>query len=390
MKNIFFFVLSILLLLSISACSGKKDATKSIEGIMTGTEGLSVSFLPNNPPAKVIVEEGIGSDKNNFDVVLDLRNKGAHPELGGVESGLNGRVYLSGFDPDIVVFDSEPVISLHDKALEGKSTINPNGGSDLVTFKPKVIAEKLNVEKYEPILLATACYTYQTVAGPSVCIDPNPYSTVKEKKVCEVQDITLSSQGAPIAIVKISEEAFAARTQFRITVKNVGNGDVMVPEVVRLDKCNPLVGAKVSREDIDKVHLSEARIGNKRLKCGPFAEPTGDTGFIRLINGEGSVICELSSSDYAKTNTPYTTPFEIILRYSYRTTAERKLQIIKEKSRVGETAGISDINQPRSSNTPSSGSQSSPSTSYEGIPTTTGETDICLFIKPDGTCQNTD
>src|SRR3989338_4106408 len=122
MKNIHVFALIILLLAAISACSGKKDATKSIEGIRTGTEGLSVSFLPNNPPAKVIVEEGIGYDKNNFDVVLDLRNKGAHPELGGVESGMNGRVYLSGFDPGIVVFDSDPVISLHDKALEGKST----------------------------------------------------------------------------------------------------------------------------------------------------------------------------------------------------------------------------------------------------------------------------
>ncbi|MDP3765144.1 MAG: hypothetical protein Q8R04_01395, partial [Nanoarchaeota archaeon] len=57
-----FFVLFII----VSGCSGKKDVKKSLEEIRTGTEGISVSFLPNNPPATIHVAD----TDTPFDVVL--------------------------------------------------------------------------------------------------------------------------------------------------------------------------------------------------------------------------------------------------------------------------------------------------------------------------------
>ncbi len=338
----------LILLISISGCKGKKDVKKALEEIRTGTEGIVMSFLPNAPPDKIHVEEGATPETNSFDVVLELRNKGAFPQPEDNIGAPFGDVYLSGYDRNILEFKPES-FNLNDKTLEGKSTINPNGGLDLATFKGTVKTENLNVEKYEPTLLVTACYTYNTIAGPSVCIDPNPYSTAKEKKVCEVQDLTLTSQGAPISVTKIDEEALATKTQFKITIKNVGGGDVIKPG--SLGKCSPYGDDKLLREDIDKVQLEEVQVGNRRITCRPFVDgsPQGVSGFIRLINGEGFIICEFPKTNYELSKTAFTTPLKIKFNYIYRNTAEKKIQIRKESSDLGggsSDAGRSAVSTP--------------------------------------------
>lgn len=326
-----FFIFILILLLSISGCSGKKDVKKSIEELRTGTQGIALSFLPNNPPATV------HADQQKFDVVVEINNRGAYPQPDEpIPVTSLGKAYLSGYDPNILKFDKD-FFDLKPIELQGKSLINLNGGSDLAIFKVNSI-ENLDVEKYEVTLQATACYLYETIASPSVCIDPNPYSTIQEKKVCEVQDLTLSSQGAPIAIANINEEAFALKTQFKIAIKNVGSGDVLKKE--SLEKCNPHGSQKIERQDIDKVKLEFARVSNVPLKCWPFApdatnEPVeGTSGLIRLVNGEGTIICELRKEHYEqydKSNSAFTTPLLIRLSYGYRNTAERMLEIKKEK-----------------------------------------------------------
>ena len=343
LKKSLIFALFLILLISIYGCKGKKSAEKSMEEIRTGTQGIMLSFMPNAPPDKIVVERG--SD-NTFDAILELRNKGAFPQPEDGLSAPPGRIYLSGYDPQIISFGNTPIQELSDKALEGKSTINPNGGLDLVTFKGTIDYNNLNVEKYEPTLLATACYQYLTVAGPSVCIDPDPYSTITQKKVCQVQGITLSNQGAPVAVTKIDEEAFAKKIEFRITIKNVGGGEVIKRD--SLNKCG-LTGDKIGREDIDKVLLAELRVGTKILKCGPFTDRVnaaieGETGYIRLINGEGVIICRMPSSDYGESKTSYTTPMTITLIYGYRSTAERKIMIKREGSSLD--AGTAPITSP--------------------------------------------
>ena len=333
LKKKLIFILFIILLISISGCTGKKGSTKSVEEIRTGTEGIVINFLPNTPPDKIHIEQGADESLTTFQVVLEVRNKGAYPQPDdGVPSPI-GRIFLSGYDTNILAFDKN-VEELSGKPLDGKSTINQNGGLDFITFNGQILTGNLNVENYEPIIQATACYNYITIAGPSVCIDPNPYSTVKEKKVCEVKSILLQSQGAPVAVINIDEEAFATKTQFKITIKNIGGGEVIHDRA--LDKCAP-TGEKLSRENIDKVYLIGAKVGTKSLNCGPFigsqgAVVYGGSGDIRLLNNEGFVICELSSKDYSNTKSAYTTPLTVNLLYGYRTTIEKKIQIKREAS----------------------------------------------------------
>lgn len=333
-----FLIIVLILLISVSGCSRKKAVEKKLEDIRTGTQGIVMNFLPNAPPDKIHVEEGDNAD-STFDIILELRNKGAYPQPDDRMSAPSGIVYLSGYDSNIIrIGDGTPYQNIDRKSLEGKSTINPNGGLDLVTFKGWVAAENLKVEKYEPTLLVTACYIYYTVAGPSVCIDPNPYS-VTQKKVCHVQSISLSNQGAPISVTRIDEEALSLKTQFKITIKNVGGGDVI--SVGSTTKC-----ITAGREDIDKVKVEEIRVGKDPLEnCRPFigTRTTGPSGEIRLINGEGFILCDLPKELYKDSVTAYTTPLTIKLSYYYRNTAEKKIQIKKEMSgNLPSSGGISD------------------------------------------------
>ena len=338
-----FFILALSVL--ISGCKGAKDSTKSVEDVRVGTQGIILNFLPQAPPDKILVAQGADEKLNSFDIILELKNKGAFPQP-NEGTAPDGYVVLSGYDPNILTIEAQDGSNKNwqnfgTKTLEGKSSINPNGGQDIMTFKAKVDVDALNVERYEPMFLATACYPYRTVAGPSVCIDPNPYSTVKSKKVCEVQSISLTSQGAPIAVTRVDEEAFTTKTQFKITIKNVGGGDVLKSIS---DQCT-----LIDRENIDKVYVSNVAVARKGLECRPFVGSqsvseqgsSGFNGYVRLVNGEGYIICELLKEHY-RSNTEFTTPLTIELNYNYRNSIEKKMQIKKE---ITSTSGGSEANQ---------------------------------------------
>ena len=334
-KMLFF---SFLILVFISGCKSAGKTSKTIEDVRVGTDGLFLSFLVNNPPPRIHVESVENPETSTFPVSIEIRNAGAYPQPNEGKAPTIGELYLSGFDPQIIEFDKAGKTTISNLNLEGKSTINPVGGLDYVSFTGTVKVGNLKTEKYDPIILATACYRYLTHAGPQVCIDPNPYSTVKEARVCEVHDIALSGQGAPVAVTSIVEEALAGRTRFKITVKNVGGGDVLA--LGAFEKCGPY-GDKLKREDIDRVWFDEVMIGSKQLLCGPFTDSNTKStyGFVRLINGEGSVICEFPKNDYGQSRTSFETPLKIRLNYVYRTTTQKKIEIRKEGDTNDESSG---------------------------------------------------
>ncbi|MBI2135043.1 hypothetical protein HYU09_03560 [Candidatus Woesearchaeota archaeon] len=313
--GIFFFII---LLILVSGCQAK-TGKQSSKDPSAGTDGLIINFLANNPQDNYIVTD---EQEEPISIILELRNKGSYPRDNDVNELSRGQVYISGFDGNIIHME-EAEKRLDRQFLEGRSPINPEGGFDTIEFKGNIYTSGIVIEKYEPTILATLCYPYATKASPSACIDPFPFDQ-KQKKVCKIGSQTLTSQGAPIAITSIDQEASSSKIQFKINLKNAGKGDII--KIESLEKCNPTGGQALERNDFDRIELVRAEAGLVPLSCGPFTE---GNGIIRMSNGQGFIICSINKEDYQDTKSAYTTPLNLEFRYGYRTTASKPIKITK-------------------------------------------------------------
>ena len=317
----------VLLLIIISGCS-KLGGQGSAKGSETGTDGIIINFLENNPQDSYLVSS---EDDEPISVTLEVRNKGSYPRREEVNELSRGKIYISGFDRDIIRMDDNDLSQiLRNDYLSGVSNINPEGGFDTAEFKGFISPDELVVDKYEPTILATLCYPYVTKASPTVCIDPSPFDD-KQKKVCKIGSTQLSSQGAPITITRIDQEASSNKIQFKLNIKNDGNGDVI--RVNDLKKCNPYGDTSsdsetLKRKDFDRVELIRATVGFSELECGPLDEGR----FIRLFNGEGYVLCSLDRASFEEVKSAYTTPLNVELKYGYRSTISKPIKISKISS----------------------------------------------------------
>lgn len=314
----------VLLIIIISGCGmiGGKGSAKA-----TGTEGITINFLENSPQDRYLISD---DEEEPISIILEIRNKGPYPQDEDENILSRGKVYISGFDRDIIRIDDLSK-NLRRDYLFGLNSINPEGGFDTVEFKGFISPDEIVVDEYEPTVLATLCYPYVTKASPTVCIDPYPFDD-KQKKVCRIGSTQLSSQGAPITITRIDEEASSNKIQFKINVKNDGNGDVI--KINALGKCDPYGDTSsgkdeiLERKDFDRVELIRATVGFSELECSPLDEGR----FIRLFNGEGFVLCSLDRASFEEVKSAYTTPLNIELKYGYRSTISKPIKILKISS----------------------------------------------------------
>ena len=331
---LFFFLLSIF---STGCDTIQKKGTSSADDFKRGPSGLIMEFVRNYPGDSYIVNEGTNE---NILIMIDLKNKGTYPEGDKFEKG---NVYISGFDDEIINSGEKngstytkmvKSKSISDMFLPAASPINPLGGFATVEFEGKIIADKITVDEYNPTIMATACYPYGTKASPTVCVDPQPFDD-RQEKVCHIGSQTLGTQGAPVAVTEITQEAATDKIQFKITIKNVGDGDVINSSLGSLSKCSPLGGGKLDRKEFDRVQVTNIKIGSVDLwsddkdlnKCSPFAD--GTQNIIRLFNGEGFVICTLTVPELGDVQSAYTTPLNIELEYNYRSTISKPIKISK-------------------------------------------------------------
>ena len=351
-KFVFGTLIVLLLVITISGCDniGKKD--KDASEFVRGPEGLIMEFVPNYPQDKFIVSKPKQAGEGEpISVLVEIRNKGTYPpEENNIEHNEfgKGEIHLSGFDPSIIQMkDKNGNEKLSQRIgkddgdfilyLPAASSVNPNGGIDTAEFDGKIAADNILIDSYNPTILVTACYPYFTKSTPTVCIDPEPFD-LRQEKVCNIGSQTVPNQGSPIAITKIDQEAAAGKIQFKITIKNAGKGDVIWDEsgisglegdTGLLNRCNPNQGGRLDRKDFDRVQLEKVKIGTDDLfaqgKCAPFAD--GTNNIVRLFNGEGFVICTYDVPDTVQS--AYTTPIDIELRYAYRSTISKPIQIKK-------------------------------------------------------------
>ncbi len=305
MRNIILLVM-VVFLLALVGCNQGSSKQKVEEDYHTGTQGIQINFINNAPPIKVY--EG-----DSLDISIEVENKGAYPE----GKSLRGKLELSGFDPSSIKgsWDGGNTIPTD---LEGKSQYNPEGGYAVMTYKDRDgVHVPFDADYYEPNILVHTCYKYKTIADPIICIDPEPYEIVEERKVCNIQDISLSGgQGAPIAVTKIEEEVGSDQIYFRIHIANVGGGSVMLPGAY--SDC-PF---DVELEELDKV-TADVKLP---YDASPDCSPKGTTSDpIRLTDGKGYIFCKFGKP---ATDSAYTTSLNVELEYVYSSSISKQIKIV--------------------------------------------------------------
>ncbi len=299
MRSIILTFLILLLFFSFGCTQKTGDSTD----YRKGTQGIVMSFMADMPPAKMY-------DNMPIDLVVEIKNKGAYPQPTGI-TGL--AIYLSGFD-DTLIMGMPKQMSIPN--LEGKNPYNPEGGYDVVSFRGNIINfDSRNIDSYNANFLVTSCYNYETIASQTVCVDPEPYSTKEKTKVCTIPpSYSLSGgQGAPVAVTKIEETVLSNKIQFKIYIKNLGDGKVVDKSRLNID-----CPYSLDYTNLNKVYVS-GRVSGYSLSCKP-ANP------INLINGEGSAICTVPKPAMSKS--AYTTPLQVKLEYGYSSSIQKSVEIL--------------------------------------------------------------
>ncbi len=195
----------------------------------------------------------------------------------------------------------------------------PGGEMTTEAFEVKVENWPEGLDKLDKVpFLLTNCYLYTTFANEMVCIDPAPFED--RPKVCRSTTITRTDgQGAPVAITKIEPEPTKNKVIFDIEIKNMGRGQIF--DMGQMNLCGPYGPGTLTRKELNKVYILDARIGEQQLQCTPDRMTP-----IELVNGIRNIRC-IYNIDYQSVKTAYETPLVIELGYGYQETSQANVQI---------------------------------------------------------------
>jgi len=318
-KKIFFVLMLIVILTGCSQYSKYYGHNDYDEAYRSGDEGVVVSFLN---------EDFVYYNGDYLNLQLLFQNKGAYdyPE---------GKVVLSGYDSSVIKISDEE-ISLPDE-FYGKSAFNEEGSMYFVTAEEDgPLSLKLG-ETYEASLQASICYSYQTIATTPVCLLYNPEDTF----ICEQDTISLSDQGAPVAVTEIEQAYMQDQVRFTVTIDHVGEGKVInAYDTNAFDAC-PFT---LTKADLGYVAVDMEINGLGEPTCVPYNK------YVKLNDdGEGLIVCTFTLREQRS----FVTPLQITLDYSYLDTVEQDVGVVE---RTGERSAVDFGSSSSPSGSSSSGS----------------------------------
>lgn len=251
MKKILFLLL---VLIFICGCDGVNFGGR--DGIdvfdpYQGPDGLIIDYLPNSPPKRV-------KSGGNFRTGVTIENRGAFDVS-------NGKIAITYNSNDLLIKQNKKNIK-----LLGKSKLNRVGEAKTYFWETNVAQIQQEVTSQIGFVVT---YKYQTNAFLDYCIDPDTYEQQIGDKSCQSTDtISLSNQGAPVSVSKISSTYFptsdsSGDIELEITVKNHKNGKIFG-------------GVSASNPGKENTATLHASISGKPIKCDEklkFEENTAET-----------------------------------------------------------------------------------------------------------------
>jgi hypothetical protein len=315
--------------LLIAGCGGDVNSyqVKDTE-YHVGSNGIILTLLNSNMLNELY-------ENSSFSVSLLLENRGAHD----IQLEEEGFLSLS-FDPFYVSAASiegnqNTAVDPNGKGamvrgirLYGKSKYYPTGETLFFAFANLQLKGVLGQrENPETSLFMTLCYPYTTVLSKLVCVDMNSYRENLRKQVCTQSDLSLSDQGAPVAVssVEVDNQPVSGdlvRPVFIVRVTNRGRGTVLSPAANPAELERVCTAKDLRREDFNTVYVTAALSESLRLKCNPNP--------IRLYNEEGFTQCSVQDEDLNRVvlwHQNYEAPLSINLSYVYQESLSQNIQI---------------------------------------------------------------
>lgn len=308
--RILIFVLVLVLLFSLTGCSGTSRNEAGDVNYRQGTKGLEMRLMDANPPYQVY-------EHDILPITIEMFNRGVSPIT-------DGELYITGYDPNIInnnlagntpgnlpAYEQPHYFSI----TEAKSQFNKEGGYDVLEFNSGDINLPYGTTTYDVPLVIYACYTYETVASGDICVDPEPHRSYTDK-ACTTQNVGMGGgQGAPVAVSYIDVTNMRDQIRLTFTINNVGGGTVIDQDAFYNGACP----TGFSPKDINVVDLERVMLGT--LDITTFCAPTGR---IKLNEGGmGKISCTAPIGG----TTAFKTPVEIALSYAYKDNIKKNIQI---------------------------------------------------------------
>ncbi|MBI2134081.1 hypothetical protein HYU11_05355 [Candidatus Woesearchaeota archaeon] len=296
----------------------------SYDAIHTGSEGVKLEFISNAPPNELLAPS---KDGNGYPFRLGVKatNKGATK----VE---NGYITVTAED-DYLDLDNGFTKTY---TIDGKNFFNPQGESEAIIFNG--ITKKFKEgqsDKYRTTVLATTCYKYLTEVKKEICIDTDILDLKKKQKICTTKDISLSNQGGPVAVTKIETKLFPeggsegiayVKPQFVITIRNVGDGQIVNPDLDMASVCSSELIADKNQDMFKKawnIVKIRARLSDKELAC--FPNP------LKIREGDDIMRCSMREDEKIDANLPtYNSPLVVSIEYGYTSTISKEVMVTKD------------------------------------------------------------
>jgi hypothetical protein len=206
--------------------------------------------------------------------------------------------------------------------LQGDNPDYPSGEIDFKTFRLQLRGVWPAGQDYYTIPYSIkTCYAYTTFVSPMICIDPDPFSD--ESKVCNDFTHTWSgSQGAPVAVTRLSTQNTGKEVLIQATIKNVGIGDVW--DVGYLEYCSPYFPATVTPTMKDIVYIGHMHIENRPLDCSSSFRLRLDPR-----TKEARLTCRYDLVNTGYVGSAYSAPLRMELWYGYEEKIDRTITVRK-------------------------------------------------------------
>jgi|GEM_PF-4866773 len=293
-RNIIIAIIFILVL-GIAGCGGGGAEDTTASKWRQGNRGLEMSFQQGSPPTSV-------HSGDKIDVVINLWNRGAEP--------LSGELYLAGFDPSI--FQGIPTTPAPISIIDAKSRYNTEGGYSIARATGRVVLPE-GVDAFTTKFNAVGCYTYETFAAIPICIDPEPNKN-DATDPCTPGAYSSGTQAAPVAVSNVQVESTTSRAILRITVRNVGPGEILDESII--GRC---MDFDILPADKNWIDLVEAKLGNAyALQCEP-------TNPIKVPDGTGTITCWVDNPGTTG-GAAFMTTLNLRLRYGYKETISTSVE----------------------------------------------------------------